>query len=335
VGNTGWQEVTSLATTGRVALRIDNYRPHLTQTVFYLAGTHAFSPVTSKVGGSGEPRTSTSSFVPSTREGQEALQRALAADKLDAFRPLSDAPVVSRVEINVDDGGDFAALRVELGGSSRMGLGALLLGLDLASAGRRALVCAGDVVVGAPGGSRESQGGDAAVAFVTGGDGEAIARLIGRASSTIEILDVWRLPEERFGRQWEERFTADTMAPAIADTAKRALASAGVEPSSLSTVILDGTTQAMHRLAKEPPNNAAGAASIGGRGIILCSGAAGNSLGRYKTGLSGLSCAVSGIKTESGRDQTRPCASRVFLTITRLASANRVRSCAVFLAKPR
>jgi 3-hydroxy-3-methylglutaryl CoA synthase len=123
----------------------------------------------------------------------------------------------------------------------RMGLGALLLGLDLASAGRRALVCAGDVVVGAPGGSRESQGGDAAVAFVTGGDGEAIARLIGRASSTIEILDVWRLPEERFGRQWEERFTADTMAPAIADTAKRALASAGVEPSSLSTVILDGT----------------------------------------------------------------------------------------------
>jgi 3-hydroxy-3-methylglutaryl CoA synthase len=130
---------------------------------------------------------------------------------------------------------------VELGGSSRMGLGALLLGLDLASAGRRALVCAGDVVVGAPGGSRESQGGDAAVAFVTGGDAEAIARLIGRASSTIEILDVWRLPEERFGRQWEERFTADTMAPAIADTAKRALASAGVEPSSLSTVILDGT----------------------------------------------------------------------------------------------
>jgi hydroxymethylglutaryl-CoA synthase len=129
----------------------------------------------------------------------------------------------------------------ELGGSSRMGLGALLLGLDIASAGRRTLVCAGDVVVGAPGGARESQGGDAAVAFVTGGDGEAIARLVGRASATIEILDVWRLPEERFGRQWEERFTADTMAAAITDTAKRALDSAAVAPSSLSTVILDGT----------------------------------------------------------------------------------------------
>ena len=87
-----------------------------------------------------------------------------------------------------------------------------------------------------PGGARESQGGDAAVAFVTGGDGEAIARLIGRASSTIEILDVWRLPEERFGRQWEERFTADTMAPAITDTAKRALASA----ASRAVVAVDG-----------------------------------------------------------------------------------------------
>src|SRR5262249_58109026 len=109
----------------------------------------------------------------------------------------------------------------DLGSSSRAGLGALLLGLELASAGRRVLVCASDVVVGAPGGARETQGGDAAVAFVTGGDGEALARLVGHASATVEILDVWRLPEERFARQWEERFTADTMAPAITDTARR------------------------------------------------------------------------------------------------------------------
>src|SRR5262249_37779749 len=126
-------------------------------------------------------------------------------------------------------------------GSSRMGLGALLLGLDLADAGRRTLVCASDVVVGAPGGARESQGGDAAVAFLTGPDGEAIARLGRRASSQRGGPAVWRLPEERLGRQWEERFTADTMAPAITDTAKRALQSAGVEAAALTTVILDGT----------------------------------------------------------------------------------------------
>src|SRR5512139_101578 len=38
---------------------------------------------------------------------------------------------------------------LELGASSRMGLSGLLLGLDLATAGRAALVCASDVVVGA------------------------------------------------------------------------------------------------------------------------------------------------------------------------------------------
>src|SRR5439155_12856733 len=128
-----------------------------------------------------------------------------------------------------------------LGGSTRMGLAALLVGLDLAAAGRPALVCASDVVAGLPGGARESLSGDAAVAFVTGPDAKAIARLVGRASTTMEILDVWRLPEERFPRQWEERFTADTMAPAIAETARRALADAGAEPSHLATVILDGT----------------------------------------------------------------------------------------------
>jgi len=132
-------------------------------------------------------------------------------------------------------------MSAELGGSTRMGIGALLLGLDSAAGGRRSLVCAADVMVGAPGGSRETQGGDAAVAFVTGGDADAVARVIGRASSTIEILDVWRLPEDRFVKQWEERFTADTMAPSIIDAAKRALQQAGVDAASLSTVILDGT----------------------------------------------------------------------------------------------
>jgi len=130
---------------------------------------------------------------------------------------------------------------IGLGGSTRMGMAGLLLGLDLAEAGRSALVCASDLVTGLPGGPRESQGGDGAVAFVTGRDRDSIARVLGRASSTIEILDVWRLPEERFPRQWEERFTADTMAPSIGETVKRALTAAKVEPSTLAAVILDGT----------------------------------------------------------------------------------------------
>jgi 3-hydroxy-3-methylglutaryl CoA synthase len=162
---------------------------------------------------------------------------------------------------------------LELGSSSRMGLGALLLGEDVASAGGSALVCAADLVVGAPGGSRESQGGDGAVAFVTGPDGEAIARFLGRASSTTEVLDVWRLPTDPFAKQWEERFGAEILGPVIVSTATRALKAAGTEPTDLKTVILDATNmraaQALPAALKLKPEQVADtlAASVGRTGV--------------------------------------------------------------------
>jgi 3-hydroxy-3-methylglutaryl CoA synthase len=168
--------------------------------------------------------------------GETAVDTVLFATTSPAYAEKLDAATI-QAALDLPE----SVTSVQLGGSSRMGLGALLMGVDLAAAGRRALVCAGDVIVGAPGGTRERDGGDGAVAFVTGPDAEALARVRGRASATLEILDVWRLPEERFAKQWEERFTADAMAPALNDTAKRALASAGVEAASLATVILDGT----------------------------------------------------------------------------------------------
>jgi 3-hydroxy-3-methylglutaryl CoA synthase len=130
---------------------------------------------------------------------------------------------------------------LELGATSRAGLSALALGADVAAAGGRALVCAADVVVGAPGGARESGGGDGACAFLTGPDDEAIARFVGRASSTTEVLETWRLPEDRFAKQWEERFGAEVLGPVLHETAARALRSAGLEPSDLASVIVDAS----------------------------------------------------------------------------------------------
>ncbi len=132
---------------------------------------------------------------------------------------------------------------IELGTNSRMGLAALALGADLGRAGRISLVCAGDVVVGGPGGKRERESGDAAVAFVTGPKDEAIAKVIGRASATSEVLDVWRLPEDAFARQWEERFGVEVLGPVSVDTAKRAVENAGIAPETLSAVILDATNK--------------------------------------------------------------------------------------------
>ncbi|MGD9983659.1 MAG: OB-fold domain-containing protein [Porticoccaceae bacterium] len=132
---------------------------------------------------------------------------------------------------------------LELGGNSRMGLAGLLLASELGHAGRTTLVCASDVVIGAPGGARERDSGDAAVAFVTGAGDEAIARLLGSASGTAEVLDVWRLPGDPFARQWEERFGIEILGPVSVDTAKRALTNAGVEPASLAKVVLDATNR--------------------------------------------------------------------------------------------
>jgi hydroxymethylglutaryl-CoA synthase len=130
---------------------------------------------------------------------------------------------------------------LEVGATSRAGLSALLFGLDLAAAGRRTLVAASDIVIGAPGGTRETSGGDAAASFACGPDGEAIALLRGRASATTEVLDVWRLPEDAFASQWEERFGAEVLAPVLTDVVIRALGDAGTQPSELATVILDAT----------------------------------------------------------------------------------------------
>ncbi|MBV1883916.1 MAG: OB-fold domain-containing protein [Pseudomonadales bacterium] len=132
---------------------------------------------------------------------------------------------------------------MEMATSSRAGLSGLLLAADTAAAGRKSLICAADVIIGAPSGAREKSGGDAAVAFVMGSDEEALATVLGQASATTELLDVWRLPSDAFAKQWEERFGAIVLGPVCVDVAKRALADAGVEPSALTTVILDASNK--------------------------------------------------------------------------------------------
>ncbi|MEM1250024.1 MAG: OB-fold domain-containing protein [Acidobacteriota bacterium] len=128
---------------------------------------------------------------------------------------------------------------IDVGGSSRGGFSALLTAFDMAAGGRTVLVCAGDVVVGAPSGPRETAGGDAASAFIVG-PGDAGVQLIGRASATEEMLDVWKSEGMQFAKQWEERFGAEVYLPLIQGAFVRALEGAGIEAAELATVVLDG-----------------------------------------------------------------------------------------------
>jgi uncharacterized OB-fold protein len=102
-------------------------------------------------------------------------------------------------------------------------------------------VCTSDVVVGAPEGPRERGGGDASAAFVLGDEQKSIAKLIGRASLTEEVLDVWRTAEMPFARQWEDRFGANALLPLMREAAVQAIQAAGLQPADLTTVIADGS----------------------------------------------------------------------------------------------
>ncbi|HEY6498896.1 MAG TPA: zinc ribbon domain-containing protein, partial [Streptosporangiaceae bacterium] len=117
-------------------------------------------------------------------------------------------------------GAGFAA---DLAGSARSGMAALV-----SAAGLGGIAVLADVRTGQPGSADERGGGDAAAAFVFG-DGDGIARVIGRASRTAEVLDRWRGPEQAFAQVWEERFGYEQYAPLISAIAAAALADAGLE----------------------------------------------------------------------------------------------------------
>jgi 3-hydroxy-3-methylglutaryl CoA synthase/uncharacterized OB-fold protein len=161
---------------------------------------------------------------------------------------------------------------LDLGGSTRAGLTALLSGLDLAEAGRTTLLCSSDVVIGAPEGPRERGGGDAAAAFVLGAENKSVAKLIGRASVSEEVLDVWRTAEMPFARQWEDRFGADALLPLMSTAATEAIQAAGLQPADLSTVIVDSSNaravKALPRALRLKPEQLADdlAASVGRAG---------------------------------------------------------------------
>ena len=127
---------------------------------------------------------------------------------------------------------------LDVGSSARCGLTALALGAEVASRGP-ALVCAADVVIGAPSGPRESKGGDAACCFLIGDGPQAGAKIICTASHTEELLDVWRGPEQPFARQWEERFSEQRLVPALIAAFERCLQDAGLTPSDLARVAVD------------------------------------------------------------------------------------------------
>jgi uncharacterized OB-fold protein/3-hydroxy-3-methylglutaryl CoA synthase len=126
----------------------------------------------------------------------------------------------------------------DLGGSVRSGWATTELAA-LAGARSPALAVVADLRTGLPGSPDESQGGDGAVAFVFAPEG-GVAEVLGRAATTDEFLDRWRVPGETASRQWEDRFGEEAYLPLARAAFARALDDAGLAEVDVDHLIVTG-----------------------------------------------------------------------------------------------
>ncbi len=160
--------------------------------------------------------------------------------------PYAEKLNAATIHAALDLGGDSRA--ADLGDSTRSGLSALCLAADSSAS---TVVCMADVVVGAPGGERESGGGDAAAAFVLG-EGDGVARVLGTGSRTQELLDTWRTASQPFAKQWEPRFSEGILADQMQGALSSALEAAGKSAADLTKVAADSTNaRAVRAFAKK------------------------------------------------------------------------------------
>ena len=136
----------------------------------------------------------------------------------------------------------------DFNGALKSGIGAIKTAL---TSNQTVLLVQADIRGGLPSSTDESQGGDAAVAFLIG-DATAdqlLATYLGGCSETLEFIDRWRDPREKVAKQWESRFVEDAYIPLIKEAWDQALSNSGLKDSDVSTVVLTGQNERVKRQA--------------------------------------------------------------------------------------
>ncbi len=111
-GDGEWTDVASATASGRLLLRVDNHAPFQARVVLWLFGEAAFAPRLARLEGHGQPAVDVRLFLPR----DAGLRPARLADGLVA--EVGDGHA-ARVELSVDDGGQFSAATFDLGGVAR------------------------------------------------------------------------------------------------------------------------------------------------------------------------------------------------------------------------
>jgi hypothetical protein len=113
IGNVGWRNISASVHSSRIAVRIDNYRAFLSRTTFYIGADRGIAPQLTLVGGHGTPNMSVDSFRMASAEDRQRLEKTAAADGFADADRLTGSPFVARVELDVNDKGDFRAMQLE------------------------------------------------------------------------------------------------------------------------------------------------------------------------------------------------------------------------------
>ncbi|WP_109527465.1 OB-fold domain-containing protein [Nocardia aurea] len=169
-----------------------------------------------------------------TNPGSSLPARLYFATATPAYMEKTNATV-----IHTALGLDTSALAVDMAGSVRSGVGAMIAAME---APEPALVVTSDVRTGLPGSADERDGGDGAAALLFGDshDGAAIADVLAVGSATGEFLERWRDPDAPNSQVWEERFGEHAYQPLARAAFDDALKRAEITAADIDVLVIAG-----------------------------------------------------------------------------------------------
>lgn len=130
---------------------------------------------------------------------------------------------------------------LDIGGSQRAGTSALIQAFQDHSEDGKTLCIASEVRKARPASDRELLNGDAAAGMLIG-NGDALARLIGHHSLTIDFVDHFRPAGKDFDYFWEERWIRDKgLLEIVPKTASALLEKVGVTAEAVDRFIFPAT----------------------------------------------------------------------------------------------
>lgn len=159
----------------------------------------------------------------------------MAARRADRLYFATSSPVfgdkTNAAFVHAAVGGSPRALTLDLCGLAG---GFAALASAAATGGTVAL---GDLRTGRPGSVEESEGGDGAAAFLFGAGDPAVADVVAISARSLDFMDRWRAPGERFAQVAEDRLIASVHGAAVDEVVTEVTGAAGLDELPTRTVV--------------------------------------------------------------------------------------------------